>query len=86
MEIISETAPAQSVARKPQTAGNGLNLKSIVALLISKWYWFVISLAITVSLGVVQIMRTTPLYTRSASILIRDDSKGGNSSTSVGNV
>lgn len=83
MEIISETAPAQSVARKPQTAGNGLNLKSIVALLISKWYWFVISLAITVSLGVVQIMRTTPLYTRSASILIRDDSKGGNSSTSV---
>ena len=83
MEIISETAPAQPVARKPQTAGNGLNLKSIVALLISKWYWFVISLAITVSLGVVQIMRTTPLYTRSASILIRDDSKGGNSSTSV---
>lgn len=81
MEIISDTQ--SSTARKQQQAPNSFNLKSVVALLISKWYWFVISLIITVSLGAIQIMRTTPLYTRSASILIKDDSKGGNGSTSV---
>lgn len=81
MEIISDTqSPA---TRKQQPTNNSFNFKSIIALLVSKWYWFVISLIITVSLGVVQIMRTTPLYTRSASLLIKDDSKGGNASTSV---
>lgn len=82
MEIISDNT--QTVAQKKiQPTASGISLKSIIALLISKWYWFVISLVITMSLGVIQIMRTTPLYTRSASLLIKDDSKGGNASTSV---
>lgn len=81
MEIIPESS--SNTNKRQRAADSGFNLKSIVALIISKWYWFAISLAITLSLGIVQIMRTTPLYTRSASIMIKDDSKGGNASTSV---
>lgn len=81
MEIIPESS--SNTNKRQRGADSGFNLKSIVALIISKWYWFAISLAITLSLGIVQIMRTTPLYTRSASIMIKDDSKGGNASTSV---
>lgn len=83
MEIISDTAKSTTAPKRLRTESSGLNLKSIVALLLSKWYWFVLSLIITLSAGALYILKTTPLYTRSASIMIKDESKGGNSSTSV---
>lgn len=84
MEIISDTTSTNTAAvRKAKATPSGLNLKSVVALLLSKWYWFVLSLVVTLSLGALYILKTTPLYTRSASIMIKDDSKGGNSSMSV---
>lgn len=84
MEIISDTTSStRAVTSKTNAAPSGLNLKSIIALLISKWYWFVLSLAVTLTVGTLYILKTTPLYTRSASIMIKDDSKGGSSSTSV---
>ena len=83
MEIISDTTSNSVVSRKSRVESSGLNLKSIVALLLSKWYWFVLSLIVTLSAGALYILKTTPLYTRSASIMIKDESKGGNSSTSV---
>lgn len=85
MEIISDSSQSQAQPAKTNPAlqaASGLNLKSIIALLLSKWYWFVISLAVTVSGAFVQIKRTVPTYTRTASILIKDDSKGS-ASTSV---
>lgn len=83
MEIISDASqhPSQTKSAQPE-AVNSFNLKSIIALLLSKWYWFVISLAITILCASIYIMKTEPVYTRSASILIKDDSKGA-ASTSV---
>ena len=83
MEIISDTMSNSTAAHKARGESSGLNLKSIVALLLSKWYWFVLSLIVTLSAGALYILKTTPLYTRSASIMIKDESKGGNGSTSV---
>ncbi|MBR5101907.1 MAG: chromosome partitioning protein ParA, partial [Muribaculaceae bacterium] len=40
---------------------------------LSKWYWFVIALAITFAIAVFYILKTQPTYTRVASILIKED-------------
>ncbi len=43
---------------------------------LDKWYWFAASVAVAVAVAVIYVVVTPPVYTRSASILIRDDSKG----------
>ena len=67
--------------RKNAQPGNGLTFKSIVAFAVAKWYWFVISLAVTMTVAVVYLMKTTPEYTRTVSLLIKDDD--GNTGTSI---
>lgn len=69
--------------RKNAQPGNGLTFKSIVAFAVAKWYWFVISLAVTMTVAVVYLMKTTPEYTRTVSLLIKDDDKNGNTGTSI---
>ena len=62
----------------------GMTLKSIVAFAGAKWYWFVISTAITMFCAVFYLMKTTPQYTRTASLLIKNEDKnGGYTDTSV---
>ena len=69
--------------RRNAQQGNGLTLKSIVAFAVSKWYWFVISLIVTMTAAVVYLMMTTPEYTRTASLLIKNEDKNGSSGTSI---
>ena len=73
----------QQPQRKNAQPGNGITLKSIVSFAVSKWYWFLISLAITMSVAVVYLMRTTPEYTRTASLLIKNEEKNGTAGTSI---
>lgn len=85
MEIISD-APQQKTSVRPAARtqeSNGMNLKSIVAVVLSKWYWFLLSLAITISAAAFYLMSTPPVYTRTAALLIKDDGKNGTASTSV---
>ncbi len=70
--------PTQQTQRQQaQQNNNGLTLKSIVAFAVSKWYWFVISLIVTMSVAVIYLMKTTPEYTRTASLLIKNEDKNG---------
>lgn len=73
----------QQPQRKNAQQGNGLTLKSIVSFAVSKWYWFVISLVITMSVAVIYLMGTTPEYTRTASLLIKNEDKNGTAGTSI---
>lgn len=85
MEIISDS-PQQKTSVRPAARtqeSNGMNLKSIVAVVLSKWYWFLLSLAITISAAAFYLMSTPPVYTRTAALLIKDDGKNGTASTSV---
>ncbi len=53
------------------------DIKNYLSLVLSKWYWFVISLAVTFSCAWIKIAMTTPMYTSSMAVLIKDeDSKG----------
>lgn len=53
-----------------------LSIQDLLGLCISKWYWFVIALSAAIGVAVFYLLSTPPVYTRSASILIKEDSKG----------
>ena len=62
---------------KPKQADDFLRIQDLFYLCLNKWYWFVISLAVTLGVAVIYLMKTPPVYTRTASLLIKEDSKGG---------
>lgn len=72
MEIIS--------SNKHQNNNNMLRLSDLWDMFIPKWYWFVISLVVALSLAVLYIKKTPPLYTRAAAINIKDSDKSGSTS------
>ena len=53
-----------------------LSIHDLLYLFRQKWYWFVISLAFFFCVGVVYLMKTAPMYTRTDALLIKDDKKG----------
>lgn len=57
-----------------------LRLQDLFALCIGKWKWFVLSLIVFVGLAVTYLLITPPVYTRSTSLLIKEDGKKGGSS------
>lgn len=67
-----------------KSSGSGINFKDLMYLCLAKWYWFVISLAILLGFAVLHLLTTPPVYTRSASLLIKEDSKGNSLSNSAG--
>lgn len=70
-----EPKQALTAKKNANQGSNALSLKSISAFAMSKWYWFVISLIITLSAATYYLMKTTPLYTRTAALLIKNDDK-----------
>lgn len=67
---------AENINNVEEQSSNGVDLQDILFHCLRKWYWFVLSVLLCVSLGVLQILRTTPVYTRTATLLIKNtDSK-----------
>jgi len=62
---------------KAENQQSGINLKNLLYAVLSRWYWFVISLFIFFALGVYQIKKTEPVYTSSAQLLLKDDNNSG---------
>ena len=69
---------------KPKQTDDFIRIQDLFYLCVSKWYWFVISLAVTISVAVIYLLTTPPVYTRSASLLIKEDSKGNSVSDAAG--
>ena len=62
---------------------NTLTLKDIWALCIGHWKWFALSLAACLLIATFFIIKTVPVYTRSASVLIKEDRKSGSVSGDI---
>ena len=60
-----------------------IRIQDLLALCLGKWPWFVVSLVITLGIATIYLLRTPPVYTRSASLLIKEDSKGQSLSSDV---
>jgi tyrosine-protein kinase Etk/Wzc len=63
---------------------DSLRIQDIYYLCLAKWYWFVISLILCVSIAGLYLLKTPSVYTRTASLLIKQESKGQSLSGDVG--
>ena len=67
--------PAAQQRQLPQRQ-QPLTFNEIWALCLSHWRWFVLSVAVCLAAAVLYILMTPPVYTRSASVLVKEDTKG----------
>lgn len=69
MEIIQKS-------NKIKHTENIIQIQDIFYLCLAKWKWCVLSLVVTCGLAVIYLLRTPSVYTLTASVLIKEDSKG----------
>lgn len=59
---------------------DSFKLEEFGYILLAHWHWIILSVAIALGVAVLKILRTTPTYVQSTSLLIKsDDGKGGSS-------
>lgn len=59
---------------------DSFKLEEFGYILLAHWHWIVLSVAIALGVAVLKILRTTPTYVQSTSLLVKsDDGKGGSS-------
>lgn len=61
-----------------------LKIQDLLHLCLAKWQWFLFSLCGATAIAVLYLLTTPPVYTRSADILIKEDSKSGSPSGDFG--
>ena len=61
-----------------------VQISQLVRRCLSRWYWFALSLAVCLALGVLYILRSTPTYNTSADILIKSNTKGASMPGDIG--
>lgn len=74
-----DMASNQKNTKAGQTESS-IKIQDLLYKCLSKWMWFVLSLAVTLGAAVIYLARTPSVYTRTASVLIKDDSKGKSAS------
>ncbi len=57
------------------SGANDFNIKDILFLCLSRWPWFIVSLAITAAIAWYEIRTTPKIYSRTAKLMIKSDSK-----------
>lgn len=67
---------------KKKPSDDFIRIQDLWGMYAPKWYWFAVSLFIALAIAVLYLLSTPPIYTRTAAILIKDNSKS-NSSTSA---
>ena len=55
---------------------DGINISDLLQLCLYKWRWFVLSTVICLTVAILYLMSTSPIYTRTATLLIEDEKKG----------
>lgn len=60
-----------------------ISIIDIFHLIIANWYWFALSILLCTGIAFFYLKSSSKVYSRKASVLIRDDSKGGSISEST---
>ena len=63
--------------RRQQKGNDTLPIADLLYLCLGNWHWFAISLFVTLSIAVLYILATPPIYVSTASILIKDNNESG---------
>lgn len=72
----------ESKASKSSEKEEEINIADILQLIWSNRYWFILSIFLCVGIAFFYLQSSSKIYSRKASVLIRDDSKGGGISES----
>ena len=78
--MATENRPATRTPGGSQTPAEApIPLVDILYRTLHHWPWVLLSLAVCMSAGVLYLLCKAPIYTTTASLLIKDDTKGGTS-------
>lgn len=69
----------ETSAGQPEQAESSPGINEILWICLSKWHWFVVSMILCCGLGAFYILHKEPVYERSATLLIKNDSAGSGS-------
>lgn len=76
--VSVNAAPGMTV-RIQRPNNNALSLGDIFRICLSNWYWFVLSVVLCCGLATAYLLRTPKVYTRQASIQIKENGKNNQS-------
>ena len=62
---------------------NTVSISDVFTIALRFWYWVLLSVIVCVGLAVLSVKRTVPVYTRTCSVIIRDDAQSSVGSSSV---
>ena len=68
----NKTATAPSTVQNEQS----IDIKAILYLCLSRWYWFVIAIILAIGIATYYLHKQTPVYTRYCKVLVKSDEKG----------
>lgn len=68
---------ATQVQATPKRQAESINIKELIYYFLSKWYWFVISVAICVAFTSYKLLKTQPVYARTITVLFKTEDSGG---------
>ena len=69
--------------RRPGQGDDFIRLQDLLYLCLAHWRWFLLSLAVTLGIAVYYILSTPNVYQRTASLMIKEDSKSQSISSDV---
>lgn len=61
-----------------------IRMQDLWGMFVPRWRWFVVSLFVTLSVAALYLLSTPAIYTRTAAILVKDDSKNAATSGGMG--
>ena len=65
-------------------ANSGVTLGDIFQIVKAKWYWFALSIGICLGIAYIYLLQAPKVYTRSASVLIKEDRRSSRSMSAYG--
>lgn len=74
----------QQHTRPVAKADDFIRIQDLYYLCLAKWRWLVLSLVVCLGIAVIYLLKTPPVYTRTASLLIKEELKGQSLSGDVG--
>lgn len=76
--------PESQHTRPAAKADDFIRIQDLYYLCLARWRWFVLSLVVCLGIAAIYLLKTPSVYTRTASLLIKEESKGQSLSGDVG--
>ena len=86
--MIQNTTPANqpvqpNLMARPNQTEDFIRLQDLLYLCLAKWRWFILSLVVTLGIATYYTLTTPNVYQRTASLMIKDESKSQSISSDV---